>query len=135
MQRTTLTSATIESAINRKNCAKLREKTQEHHKPSKKFVTSPATTALSADNRTDERTQLHRTNRAKTAGKPSLHRSKTRANGVKREFTEQISSKQRTMVAPAHNHAENFEKPLRTHAVDGSKFYMAPRWAPDDPAC
>jgi len=23
----------------------------------------------------------------------------------------------------------------RTHAVDGSKFYTAPRWAPDDPAC
>ena len=41
--------------------------------------------------------------------KTSLHRSKTQTNGVKREFTEQISSKQRTMVAPAHNHAENFE--------------------------
>ena len=41
--------------------------------------------------------------------KTSLHRSKTQTNGIKREFTEQISSKQRTMVAPAHNHAENFE--------------------------
>ena len=70
MQRTTLTLATIESAINRKNYAKLREKTQEHRKPSKKLVTSPATTALPADNQTDERTQLLRTNHAKTVGKP-----------------------------------------------------------------
>jgi len=70
MQRTTLTSATIDSAINRKNCAKLREKTQEHRKPSNKPATPPETTALLADNQTSERTQLHRTNRAQTAGKP-----------------------------------------------------------------
>ena len=41
--------------------------------------------------------------------KTSLHRIKTQTIGGKREITEQISNEQRTMVAPAHNHAENYE--------------------------
>ena len=109
MQRITLTSATIDSAINRKNCAKLRKKTQEHRKPSNKPATPPETTAFPAENQTSERTQTPPNKSRVKSRKTSLPRSKTQTNSIKREFTERISSKQRTMVAPAHNHAENFE--------------------------
>jgi len=60
-------------------------------------------------------------------------RTKLRTNDGKHEFTEQSLNEQRKMVAPAHNHIETAETP-RTHAVDGDRFYTAPRWAPDDPA-
>ena len=58
---------------------------------------------------------------------------KTQTNGGKLEFTEQSSNGRWKMVAPAHNHTETTET-SRTHAVDGDRFYTAPRWAPDDPA-
>jgi len=67
--------------------------------------------------------------------KTSLYRSKTQTNSIKREFTERISSKRRTMVAPAHNHAENFENLQELTLWMGASFTRAPRWAPDDPAC
>ena len=135
MQRTTLTLATIESAINRKNCAKLREKTQEHRKPSKKLATPPETTALPTDNQTSERTQLHRTNRAKTAEKnltpPIKNPNEQCKTRIHRTNLKQTANDGCTSTQPRRK----LRKPPRTHAVDGSKFYTAPRWAPDDPAC
>ena len=67
--------------------------------------------------------------------KTSLHRTKTQTIGGKREITEQILNEQRTMVAPAHNHAENYENLQELTLQMGTGFYTAPRWAPDDPAC
>ena len=40
-------------------------------------------------------------------------------------------NERRKMVAPAHNHTETTETSI-THAVDGDRFYTAPRWAPVD---
>ena len=45
----------------------------------------------------------------KRAKELKLHRTKTQTNGGKRENTEQNLDERRTMVAPAHNHAENYE--------------------------
>ena len=45
----------------------------------------------------------------------SLHRTKTPTNGGKREITEQLSDKQRTVVAPAHNHAETSKTSKNLH--------------------
>ena len=51
---------------------------------------------------------LHQTNFAKGA-ENFTSPNKIQTNGGKREITEQISNEQRTMVAPAHNHAENYK--------------------------
>jgi len=41
--------------------------------------------------------------------KTSPHRTKIQTNGGKREITEQNLDEQRAMVAPAHNHTENYK--------------------------
>ena len=134
MQRTTLTSATIDSAINRKKLRETLQETQEHREPPKKPATLPETTASPTDNQTSEGTQT----------RPN----KSRVNNRKPHFTEQKSkrtvqnAKTRTNLKLTANYGctstqphRKSRKPPRTHVVDGNRFYTAPRWAPDDPAC
>ena len=106
MQRTTPQPRSIQRSVG-ENCAKLRKRTQEHRKPSKKTTTSPKSSPRTTKRAKELRTPPNklRANSSKT----SPHRSKTQTNGIKRELTERNSSKQRAMVTPAHNHAENFE--------------------------
>ena len=68
------------------------------------------------ENRTNRKTQIFTEQISRKEQKTSPHRTKIRTNGGKREITEQISNEQRTMVAPAHNHAENYEN-LQEHTV------------------
>jgi len=116
---------------------KLREtvqETQEHREPPKKPATPPETTASPTDNQTSEGTQT-----------PP---NKSRVNNRKPHFTEQKSkrtaknAKTPTNLKRTANYGctstqphRKSRKPPRTHAADGNRFYTAPRWAPDDPAC
>jgi len=79
MQRTTLTSATIDSAINRKKLRETLQETQEHLEPPKKPATPPETTASPTDNQTSKGTQT-----------PP---NKSRENSRKLHFTEQKSKR------------------------------------------
>ena len=127
MQRTTLTLATTESAINRKNSAKLREKTQEHRKPSKKLANPRTTERAKELNSTEQITRKQQENLTSPIENPN-ERCKTR---IHRTNFNQTANDGCTSTQPRRK----LRKPPRTHAVDGIKFYTAPRWAPDDPAC
>ena len=81
-----------------KNTANLQRNLQLHQKP----LLFPRITKRAKELNSNE--QIMRNSR-----KSFLHRSKTQTKDIKREFTGRNSSKQRTMVAPPHNHAENFE--------------------------
>ena len=109
MQRTTLTSATIDSAINRK---KLREIPQENSRTPRTFKETCNSTKnhrFSHEKPNEPKNSNFTEQISRKQQKTSLHRTKIQTNGGKREITEQISNEQRTMVAPAHNHAENYE--------------------------
>jgi len=72
-------------------------------------------------NQTSERTQTP-PNKSHVKTRTSLHHAKIQTNGGKCENTEQNTSKQRTMVAPAHNHAENFENLQELTLWMGARF-------------
>ena len=81
-----------------KNTVSLQRKPQLHQKP-------PLPCGQPNERKNSN---FHQTDYVKTAGNLTPP-TESQTNGIKREFTERNSSKQRAMVAPTHNHAENFE--------------------------
>jgi len=82
---------------------------QEHSEPPQKPANPPKITASSTKNQCEPKNSNLTERISRKQQKASPHRTKIQTNGGKREITEQILDEQRTMVAPAHNHAESYK--------------------------
>ena len=102
MQRTTLPSATIDSAINR---SELRKKTQEH----RNLQLHQEPTLLPQETKQTEEVRSSPNKSRVRSRKLHLTEQKSKRKVENAKSPNKSSNEQRTMVAPAHNHAENYE--------------------------